>query len=49
MARLRGKNSGAAGKPSVKSARYSSFMRDTELLTVDPKPGELPLARLKLV
>ena len=49
MARLRGKNSGAAGKPSVKSAQCYSVMKGTELLTVDPKPGELPLARLKLV
>ena len=39
-ARLRDENSGAVAKASLNRA--------IELLAVDPKPGELPMARVKL-
>ena len=47
LARLSTRKCGAEGIPSVNSA-YEFAKADSESASVDPKPGDLPMSRMKL-
>ena len=46
VGKVKGVTPGAEGKPSLNRAQMSSVM--TQSAGADPKPGELPMSRLKL-